>query len=271
MQDFSNADPLIVKKKYQINCIIFIIAAISLGLCAFLFLQAEKFDWALVAVVSIVSLWLLNKSYFAIKYQMIGSFFIFPRYGRAKLNKYIGFFFLVLAMILVAIGLWFSGSLNFRQTGQSQGVASTQVTGWKTYTNSEYGFTFEYPPDAQVVKDQTYTKTSTDAYFVFVKNGFRQLVFISEKDPKQSLIDWYNNNHGNLAKSPGEILTKPIQKKINGYDAIEVYSSYMEASTKTVYLANKNLVAEFYFNVISENSTLTADQQKFLDSFKFTK
>ena len=120
MQDSLNFDPLKIKKKYQRNCLILLAITALLGLLIFNALSSAKaqlqsytMSGNLLAqqcfsiVLLICGVWLLNKSYFAVRYEMVGSFFIFPKYGRNKMNKYFGVFFLILAIIIIIAGFKF--------------------------------------------------------------------------------------------------------------------------------------------------------------------
>ena len=120
MEDPLKVNPAEVKKRYQRNCIVLIVVTVLSGLLIFSILLSAKAQLqshqgsgnllvqrCFAIVLLVCGTWLSNKSYFGIKYHMTGSFFLFPGYGRRDFNKYFGFIYLVVAVILIVAGLRF--------------------------------------------------------------------------------------------------------------------------------------------------------------------
>lgn len=131
---------------------------------------------------------------------------------------------------------------------------------WQTYRNAEYGFTFTHPPFTEV------KESSQQNLLVFVRYGFHQSLSVNSKSPSESLYMWYTKR-----LEPGELERKRVvEKKISGYDGLEITEEVMASIIHTTFLAKDNLVVGFTNEgLASLDNALPADNQRLIESFRF--
>jgi hypothetical protein len=140
-------------------------------------------------------------------------------------------------------------------------VAST--SGWATYTNSQYGFSFQYPAEWPIV-------TSTAGQVSFNLDVSQTGLFSigwKQKVTTQSLLGWFELNY------PGAVVTTSTPMTINGYSALEVYYDYpdTEGDASPVLLVTKDntLVVDFYPAPLETLEALDPIPEAILNSLRF--
>lgn len=108
-------------------------------------------------------------------------------------------------------------------------ASSDPLAGWQTYTNPGYGFTFRYPSDVTLIKDDS----SQNREIIFSKF----IVTIDQSTANlQAYVDILKDSNG----------AKPLLGKIESLDTVEWIGSYKNAPAH--YLSTKN--QELVFNVM---------------------
>lgn len=131
---------------------------------------------------------------------------------------------------------------------------------WQTYRNKNYGFTFSHPSFTEV------KESSQQKLLVFVRYGFHQSLSVDGKSSNESLYSWYTKR-----LRPDELERKRIiEKKISGYDGLEVTEEVMASIICTTFLSKDDMVVIFTNDGLNSlESGLPADNQKLIESFRF--
>ncbi|MCX6717264.1 MAG: hypothetical protein NTU76_01130 [Candidatus Taylorbacteria bacterium] len=105
-----------------------------------------------------------------------------PVYQVGKPKKAISTFLGIAIIVLVAIVLfggvfawqYFTTKVKFccGTENQTAGSVPSEVEGWKTYTNTQYGFEFKYP-NGWSVEESTWTGGSDKNAIIFMNNNFK--------------------------------------------------------------------------------------------------
>jgi cytoskeletal protein RodZ len=105
-------------------------------------------------------------------------------------------------------------------------VTSTSTLGWQEYTNSRYGFSFEYPSTWSYTTGTSFYDSINDNPYQlqFVDNSNRSIsmivtAFMRGPNGDRDLLTWYDSDQ----LSPnGLAVDTSTAETINGYDALDV-------------------------------------------------
>jgi len=145
-------------------------------------------------------------------------------------------------------------------------TTSNEVAGWKTYTNTEYGYEVKYPSDW--VYDELTTPTKGEIVsFSKDKNGVGEVQIYSMPNSKgdKSLKDWWYNNEYKRLGEPSTFFSGIIQHDDGG--ALSVYWKDNNDS-KYAYRATMGFLSSL--NHVETFQRLSFYYQM-LSTFKFTK
>ncbi|HNY36329.1 MAG TPA: hypothetical protein PLD14_03565 [Candidatus Pacearchaeota archaeon] len=138
-------------------------------------------------------------------------------------------------------------------------VKIDETADWKTYNDEEYGFSFKYPAEYEVIKDTSYNIK----YKIIGKNGFEQILYIDSSDFSSS------SRLKELLEGRPKIWESSRMITVNGYNAVEIMEDNYGKTIKEVYIGKDNLVVTFQFNLDSLESKISSERQSILDSFRF--
>jgi len=155
---------------------------------------------------------------------------------------------LIVVAVLIAGGIWYyeahRGEASTASPGATSSVATTTVpatpsntSGWLTYTSSQYGFSFEYPPGMKIQDGGPYTSqsgTQPDSL-----DGIE--VYDTTAGPKLFEIDVYSpgivqGNYGWPERPCGEWTFGPDSGPLSSQDI-------MFAGQRTLYLVSREFGA----------------------------
>jgi len=183
---------------------------------------------------------------------------------------------IIFILLIVSAGGYFAYQKYFITNNQT---VKNKAAGWKTYTNSQYGYQIKYPNDFQVSERPDYS---------FFSNNDNQanLVLQILSYPainNQSLQDYVNKNNVNLntcssGDCPKFDVVNTKKEIIDGYDAIEqqtTYSSIPGISFSTYFKKENSILCIFSINPGDANKTGITQKDidiyhQMLSTFKFT-
>lgn len=101
-------------------------------------------------------------------------------------------------------------------------TSADETADWKTYTNTQYGFSFKYPEGAKV-DCQTNNERSPEDYFlggcqILKPTSFYKPIFLYEKPSTFTSIEGYIKDNHNLS-----VVGTPQKVKINNLTGLKVY------------------------------------------------
>jgi len=153
-------------------------------------------------------------------------------------------------------------------------VQSSQATeGWKTYTNSEYGFEIKYPQNMSFNEDQTGIRFfSTELYKKEGGDAYYPTIYISEDKVKTSVKDFINTVFADLKN--GSIK----ETIINNYKVWQFTTDFNDVERKGVFTFFQNkpdVTVEVSYNSyntydVNTNNTYEGIYNQMLSTFKFT-
>jgi hypothetical protein len=184
----------------------------------------------------------------------------------------------------VTITFFGNGNLYSPKTGKLSALASQiistfssqslngsveGITGWTTYTNSQYGFSFKYPNEFYTVREHTYRDGPEDGELIFSVE-IRTKEYVNPESPStsvsvhrsSSLDDFVN---GLVEDMTGDKLAVTKREKVS--DDPLLYRLYVGNSN--TYHYGVAIKGDMYFYISAIGRGPSAEQ--ILSTFKFTK
>jgi len=170
--------------------------------------------------------------------------------NQKKVSTLVGVIIIIVAAVVLFGGIftyqYFSAKANNIQT-------TDQTVGWKTYTNTQYGFEVQYPPNGFLTGDHYRFSSDQDYYVVEIRIPSPQ-AFLIDISPKEKCLI-YNIS----SKSNTTVADFPAVKTVMTFGDSE------EEYRKVYFENNKNCYSITLLGPGFENS------EKMLETFKFTK
>lgn len=215
-------------------------------------------------------------------------------------HKILGIIFLVVVAILVIAGIYYwqygrvmnyascvnvggevvslnnlggGAHCNYKGRTYADSVPTQdQTADWKTYTNTQYGFEFEYPTDWTL-------KQATEPEGLAVPEGWSLYKYINDKGDYEGMITIQLGNNDNLPSGDKPVVISSTKVDINGQTADRAITSFgadRSLSYKMNLKNNPKLSILFrVYSYVGGTSGIRSDYNDLLDelmkTFKFTK
>ena len=140
---------------------------------------------------------------------------------------------------------------NQQQNNSSATVnpSSTNISTWKTYSNTIYGVEIKYP-SSLTVQDENSSSASLDLTNTATTTYWQGITIRLYNNPDGlSSSDWWSKNH----TTPQQCASDPKQSKIAGYNSLETdtdakciqFPNDHFPQIRSIYVFNKSRIAEF--------------------------
>ncbi len=167
---------------------------------------------------------------------------------------------IILGIVLLCVAGYFAFVKNSEQTAESLTQTSTsnsenETANWKTYTNTEYGFEFKYPPTITLEeKNSTITDTLVDKKIdTLIVSGDYLEILTWKTSPGNQVFTCYASEFINIA----------------GYKVEKCLSHGLDSDEKGLetQLIRNGFTYRFYIGSYANNE---AEANQILSTFKFT-
>jgi hypothetical protein len=137
---------------------------------------------------------------------------------------------------------------------------------WKTYTNTQYGFSFQYPINAKVeYQDMTDRNDQYIGLYTILETGkFYRAVYLMKNESNISVENYVMN----LLKNLKIITLQNIQ--FNGFSVVNVNSETAEDNERVYFLGLKNVIVKVPVIQTANINDNTESYSTFINSFKST-
>jgi len=158
------------------------------------------------------------------------------------------------------------------------GQATSQNTNSKTYTNTQYGFTFNYP-STYTLKTSNTTAVPGEQFGIAITGSTKgttsapassMSISVWNNSKQLSLLDWATANSSFSNYSSGSFNTNFKNETLAGHQAIS-YSWVGMGDGKTVVIANNQTILLLDTGANSKTDQVWQDFDGVLSSLKFTK
>ena len=142
-----------------------------------------------------------------------------------------------------------------------------QTENWKTYTNNQFGFSLQYPPDMRVTRTE-WGGWKGKEYIVEISNNKKNVILLYVfPNP----VDAYGTPIKNIKQTfEGSDKLPPLFYNQQGYPAVRLESNYSPGTMITVHILKNNILWTMYNLTPIKDEIASQIVSTILSTFKFT-